>query len=336
MLSNNGIISRAKEAREKYLQAQENEASYFNEVADLIRQEVANNGGGSNVDFSKFKVGDYVDYKPELETETDETKKTYSLTPEKSGVSGDPQAISYESGLKWRILNINEDTGKIDIVAEPTTATIQFYGATGYNNGVYALNDMCEHLYSNKAKGVTARSINIADTEKNLTPDGFDTRNKYKTSWGSQYGATKTYTVNNINYPNNYKNTIGSGVDVAEDKAYTIAQPDIINAVDPYNDSTYTSELVSGYTKAKTGNLTITQTYYWMEINKTNYGAASDVVYHSNDYWIASRFAWTVQGFANFGLRHAYVYMDCYTLYDSTGGKRERRLPSSPFSIFKC
>ena len=39
-------------------------------------------------------------------------------------------------------------------------------GATGYSNGVYALNDICEQLYSNKAKGITARSINLADMEK--------------------------------------------------------------------------------------------------------------------------------------------------------------------------
>ena len=115
---------------------------------------------------SKYKVGDYVNYKPALETETDATKKTYSLTSDKSGLSGDPQTVAYESGLKWRILNINEDTGKIDIVSEPTTAKVNFYGAAGYNNGVYALNDICEQLYSNKAKGITARSINLADMEK--------------------------------------------------------------------------------------------------------------------------------------------------------------------------
>ena len=307
MLSNNGIISKAKEAREKYLQAQENETSYLNEVADLIRQEVANNGGGSNVDFSKFKVGDYVDYKPELETETDETKKIYSLTPEKSGVSGDPQTISYESGLKWRILNINEDTGKIDIVADPTTEKVQLKGATGYNNGVYALNDMCEHLYSNKAKGVTARSINLADMEKNLTPDGFTARNNFININNIQYGTTKT--ARYTNYPNSYKNAVGSGVDVAEDKANTIMQPDIINAVDPYKESTYSNTLVSGYTSALTGNLTVTQTTYSISINPTNYGEASGVLPNSSAYWVASHYAEASQGNASFGLRVVQTIM---------------------------
>ena len=300
VLSNNGVISKAKDAKEKHLQAQENDTSYLNDVSDWIEQEVSDNGP-----FSKYKVGDYVDYKPALETETDEAKKTYSLTTDKSGVEGDPQTVAYESGLKWRILNINEDTGKIDIVADPTTATVKFYGATGYNNGVYALNDICEQLYSNKAKGVTARSINIADTEKNLTPDGFDTRNKYNSGVGSQYRATKTYTGNNINYPNNYKNTIGSGVDVAEDKANTIAQPDIINAVDPYKESKYSKTLTSGYTQATTKNLTVTQTYYGISINPTNYGAASSVLSNSNRYWVASHCVIAESTVAGFALRDA-------------------------------
>ena len=254
---------------------------------------------------SKYKVGDYVDYKPALETDTDATKKTYSLTSEKSGLSGNPQTVAYESGLKWRILNINEDTGKIDIVSDPTTATVKLYGATGYNNGVYALNDICEQLYSNKAKGITARSINLEDMEKNLTPTGFTARNK-PTSDNIQYGTTKTYTGDYSYYPNSYKNTIGSGVDVAEDKADTITQPDIINTVDPYKESSYSSTLTSGYTQTETRNLTVTQTYYVISaITPTSYGVASSVLWNSNFYWVASRCAWARSGTASFGLRNA-------------------------------
>ena len=256
---------------------------------------------------SKYKVGDYVDYKPALETETDATKKTYSLTSEKSGLSGDPQTVAYESGLKWRILNINEDTGKIDIVAEPTTEKVQLKGATGYNNGVYALNDMCEHLYSNKAKGVTARSINLADMEKNLTSDGFAARNNFNNINNIQYGTTKT--ARHTAYPNSYINAMGSGVDVAEDKANTIIQPDIINAVDPYKESTYSNTLVSGYTIAQTGNLTITQTAYSISINPTNYGEASGILPNSSAYWVASHYAEASPGNANFGLRVVQTIM---------------------------
>ena len=269
----------------------------------------------------QMKVGDYVDYKPALETETDATKKTYSLTSDKSGVSGNPQTVAYENGLKWRILNINEDTGKIDIVSDPTTATVKFYGATGYNNGVYALNDVCEQLYSNKAKGITARSINLEDMEKNLTPTGFAARNDYNkgnTSGHAQYGTTKTYTEGKSYYPYSYKNTIGSGVDIAEDKANTITQPDIINAVDPYKESTYSKTLTSGYTQAPTKNLTVTQTYYNISINPTNYGAASSVLSNLNWYWVASRFVYTDLSDAHVGFRCASTYINSYGLFYSS------------------
>ena len=266
---------------------------------------------------SKYKVGDYVDYKPALETETDATKKTYSLTSDKSGVSGDPQTVAYESGLKWRILNINEDTGKIDILSDQTTATVKFYGTTGYSNGVYALNDICEQLYSNKAKGITARSINLEDMEKNLTPDGFTARNNYKDA--VQYGTTKTYTEDDSYYPNYYKNEIGSGVDVAKDKANTITQPDKINGVDPYKESSYSSTLTSGYTKAQTGNLTVTQTYYDISIDPTNYGAASSVLSNSNRYWVASRYVYAYSSDACFGLRLANTNMRFNQLLSSNG-----------------
>ena len=265
---------------------------------------------------SKYKVGDYVDYKPALETETDATKKTYSLTSEKSGLSGDPQTVAYESGLKWRILNINEDTGKIDIVADPTATTVKFYGATGYNNGVYALNDICEQLYSNKAKGITARSINLEDMEKNLTPTGFAERNKYTLN-GVQYGTTKTCTEGYSYYPNYYKNEIGSGVDVAKDKANTIIQPDIKNAVDPYKESTYSKTLTSGYTQAPTKNLTVTQTHYNISIDSINYGAASSVLYNSKYYWVASRYVYTYSSNAYFGLRIADTSMGNSDLFTS-------------------
>ena len=185
-------------------------------------------------------------------------------------------------------------------------------GATGYNNGVYALNDICEQLYSNKAKGATARSITLEDMKKNLTPTGLATRNNFKRS--VQYGITKTYTGNNSYYPNSYRNTIGSGVDIAGDKANTITKPDTINAADPYKESAYSKTLVSGFTKAETGNLTVTQTAYIMQITPNNYGVASSVLSCSNKYWVASRYVniSISPDFATFGLRYAYGYLyDC-------------------------
>ena len=45
MISNNGVISKSKYARDQYSQAQENEVNHFNETAEWIEQEVSGQGG---------------------------------------------------------------------------------------------------------------------------------------------------------------------------------------------------------------------------------------------------------------------------------------------------
>ena len=45
----------------------------------------------------------------------------------------------------------------------PTSGSVRLYGAQGYNNAVYLLNELCSQLYSDSSKEITARSINIDD-----------------------------------------------------------------------------------------------------------------------------------------------------------------------------
>ena len=62
VLSNNGVISKAKDAKEKHLQAQENDASYLNDTADWIEREVTSQGGTNNPTIrnaSTITVDDY-------------------------------------------------------------------------------------------------------------------------------------------------------------------------------------------------------------------------------------------------------------------------------------
>ena len=62
VLSNNGVISKAKDAKEKHLQAQENDASYLNDTADWIEREVTSQGGTNNPttkNASTITVDDY-------------------------------------------------------------------------------------------------------------------------------------------------------------------------------------------------------------------------------------------------------------------------------------
>lgn len=181
------------------------------------------------VDLSKYSIGDYVNYT------YDAVSSGYTTKSTENGYG--KQTIPQTSGLKWRILNIDEASGTIDLVSEnPTSNTVTFRGTLGYHNGPYIMNAICEAQYSNSALNVKARNISLLDMEKQLTTAGIAARNKYK-----KYGTTKTYTDSESYYPLLYEGQKGAGVNVAETNASTITQPDITKGNDPYGESVETT-----------------------------------------------------------------------------------------------
>ena len=180
------------------------------------------------------------------------------------------------------------------------------------------MNEICKAQYSNKSLGVNARSINILDMEKHLTPTGITNRNAYKSL--VKYGTTKTYT-SNTKYPSLYAGQKGAGVNVAEKNASTIAQPDITKGNDPYEESKpiATTEPTTDNTSGTGNPLTVTQTYYSIPINEANYGEAYNVLNNSTAYWVASRFVDTDSGNAYFGLRIANTDADGLIMFFSNG-----------------
>ena len=264
---------------------------------------------------SKYKIGDYVNY-------TYDTASNYVLTSATCGSSSNPaDGIPQTTGLKWRILNIDEANGTVDLISEnPTGTSVYFSNILGYNNGPYLMNEICKAQYSNKSLGVNARSINLLDMEKHLTAAGIAARNGY-TNGVQKYGETKTYT-SSTKYPSLYAGQKGAGVNVAEANASTIAQPDITKGNDPYEESKAiaTTEPTTDKTY-ETGNpLTVTQTFYNISINKDNYGDAASVLSNSNYFWVASRYVITNSSNACFGLRGAYTDADGYGVFYSDGG----------------
>lgn len=310
----------------------------FGDVTPILKEykvkvkatDVNNNSSYASKTIEKCKIGDYVNYTYD-KADKNGNALTYSLLSTQSGYSSNQTIEQSSETLQWRILNINEKAGTIDLVsATPTTNTVNLNGALGYNNGVYLLNDICAKLYSNSSKGITARSINLEDTEKHLTTAGLDARNAYKNVVSNvQYGRTKTYDDSNsyyYYYPNLYEYEIGSGVNLTETNASNMSQPNkTIANPDPYKESrnspstNFTVPTTKTYAEAKDNsnnhNLTVTQTYY-CNINFKNsnkyYDEAGEVLTTSNSYWIASRCVDCYTDLAYFGLRHAsaYVYGD--------------------------
>ena len=256
---------------------------------------------------NNLKIGDYVNY-------TYDTASVYTLESKYSGHNS-TQAIEQTTGLKWRILNIDKTTGTIDIITEKPTdpsmflgsakICIYFDGILGYNNGPYFMNEICKAQYSNKTLGVNARSINLLDMEKHLTTKGISARNAYTGRNHVKYGKTQKYTGSYSYYPTLYKNQKGAGINTT-----SVTQPDITKGNDPYEESKKIASTEpttdSSYGQASSSGLTVTQTYYEIEINSTNYGDAASVLSSdSNSYWIASRGVDIDTNMAHFCLRAA-------------------------------
>ena len=299
VLGNNGIIAKAKEAETKSAEASQNDLKGMNALTEEMNNAL---GEKPKVDLSKYKIGDYVNY-------TYDPAENYKIPFETWGNANFlSDVIPQTTGLKWRILNIDEANGTVDLISEnPTGTSVYFSGILGYNDGPYLMNEICKVQYSNKSLGVNARSINLLDMEKHLTAAGIAARNAYtNSSSGKKYGETKTYT-NNTKYPSLYAGQKGAGVNVAETEVETkMEKIDITKGNDPYEESKAiaTTEPTNDNRSGTGKPLTVTQTYYSIPINKPNYGDAGSVLSNSTWYWVASRYVMTDSDRAYFGLRH--------------------------------
>ena len=160
-----------------------------NDGRDVASMELAmgkvNGEGGSHEDglteeekeaiLAKINVGDFVNYKPGI------GNSTILYNSKLGGEDADIKVTSKE--VNWRILDIDEETGKVLLTAYEVPALcmedgtsidgISLNGAKGYLNGPSELNRICKELYSNSSKGITARSMTIEDINKiqNYNPE---------------------------------------------------------------------------------------------------------------------------------------------------------------------
>ena len=255
-----------------------------------------------------IKIGDSVNY-------TYDPAGSYSLSSTYSGSSD--QTIAQTTGLTWKVLNVDKENDTVDIISTNTTSsTVYFRDILGYNNGPYFMNEICKAQYSNKTLGVEARSINLLDMEKHLTADGIKARNAYQyNSSTAKYGTTKTY-PSNTKYPSLYANQKGAGPNVS-----SITPSDITKGNDPYEESKpiATTEPTTDNTSGTGNPLTVTQTYYNISIDNTNYGTASTVLANGTPFWVAARYVNTGSSGADFGLRLADTYTNGYRMFYSGG-----------------
>ena len=286
----------------------------------------------NEINLDEIQIGDYVNYTYDI----DSASSSYTLESKYSGYSSN-QTIVQTTGLTWKVLNVDKENDTVDIIStNPTSSTVTFANILGYNNGPYLMNEICKAQYSNKTLGVNARSINLLDMEKQLTAAGIKSRNEYNkgSSTYAQYGTTKTYT-SNTKYPSLYANQKGAGPNVS-----SITPSDTTKGNDPYEESKpiATTEPTTDNTSGTGNPLTVTQTYYNISINDTNYGTASTVLANGTPFWVAARYVGTSSDNAIFGLRYAYTNTNGYDMVHSdgyTGGHRYALRPvvSLPSSL---
>ena len=284
-----------------------NGTTYTKEVSVTVNQ-----FKNSILENINIKIGDSVNY-------TYDSAGSYSLSSTYSGYSSN-QTIAQTTGLTWKIINVDKENDTVDIIStNPTSSTVYFGNILGYNNGPYLMNEICKAQYSNKTLGVNARSINLLDMEKHLTSPGITARNAYQyDSSTAKYGTTKTY-PSNTKYPSLYANQKGAGPNVS-----SITPSDITKGNDPYEESKPivpkgTTEPTNDSTYGTGRPLTVTQTYYNISINDTNYGTASTVLANGTPFWVAARCVGTYSSYAYFGLRLANTGTSGCNMFGSGG-----------------
>ena len=261
-------------------------------------------------------IGDYVSYKP------DTPNIGYSLSTDYSGYDKNQIIDTNYDPTEWRIMELdsNRNITKLFGVPSSNQGKIYFKNATGYNNSVYLLNDICKNRYSNVSLGATARSLNLEDIESRMNSRGIETRNKYK-SGTVQYGTTKKYTDSYAKYPAIYAQEKYSGVgigDVADGTQIITGNIDNIslkkmnpNGKSESNNIYETLPTISESLGTSVKSLTCTQTFYHTAQLSSYYNDLNfyNMIFETGaHFWIASRYVDNDPNFLGeyFGLRVVY------------------------------
>ena len=147
-ISGDGLFSRARNAADKYKKAQKDEQELISEIGKEMNSEY---------------VGAYVTgYTP--------TSGSCTITGDQSGTGADQEfktenETKDENELKWKIWDYDGTTLRI-ILNKRTTQALTLKGATGYNNGVWAINEICRKCFGQYENGEMKSGISVANLKR--------------------------------------------------------------------------------------------------------------------------------------------------------------------------
>ena len=265
-----------------------------------ISENIIGNLATITINMKVPQVGDTVNYAP---SGTYSWDKAFAEST-KTSVSSGTVTLSSASGetyniTQWKVLNYDIPTDTAELVPTAPVGSLKLQGAQGYNNSVKMLNDACSSLYSNSAKGITARSIKEEDFVKagkqsqegdsEKVNDWTRMRDIYSNGTATYNNRlSSAYSRGNSWYPNIHANEFGNGLNnnvilgLSEQTGSLIEK--IINNVE------------NAQFQPTSGGIQPLQTYY----NSSNYNTTSSKLNsskanvllpnkNSTNYWLASR-----------------------------------------------
>ncbi len=250
VLGQNGIVTKAKDARDKTEQAKQNDLASMDQfVKDM--DDILNDNGTSGGDDTptetktlveafnagELKIGDYVEYKPTA-------GQTYTSTTNENGWAD--QTYTVDITTTWRVLGLSDDGSQVLLTSGSpikknmdTSSTndwdkdpyLYMKGAYAYENCKTMLKNICA-IYSTDLG--TARSMTIEDVNKAC-------------------GVVVDYDENKVY--------------LASDTSKTnIDQAGVLGKTYTYTASDYTPESYIDGKKNATAGETVTGTAYWYDI----------------------------------------------------------------------
>lgn len=243
LTGDNGILTRAGEARDKTKETQKDEEvkiavlgsydsranldidkllSNLNEIDDITVTPTQENGKNT---FPVTVETEYTTYEITSDGNFEEvvvadrtgisvgdyityTSPTASVTFTEEAETGYANEQTLPAKDTFRVMDI-DSRGNMTLIGAMTSSDqrIYFSGAFGYNNAVYTLNTKCSDLYKDISKGITARSIKVEDITDKFNQTGKDKLTTYISNQISSL-SPGTNVTKNKNKDDEFDNTV--------------------------------------------------------------------------------------------------------------------------------
>ena len=186
------FINLATQGTINYAEAQTNEQKQMEHLDAYVQsaiKDIDKNNPAPPIIDKITDIGKYIDYLPANSSYVAEAQYTGTAELEDIYVEANkPQNFSTDANIKWRIFKI--DSKYLYLISNNAVSNgglsndgqLYLADATGYNNVVKLLNDLCNSCYTNdNYRGLVARSLNISDIEAVTKFDYTNFNNGYAT-----------------------------------------------------------------------------------------------------------------------------------------------------------